>query len=161
MSTSVKTISNLHHQPSIPQPTAVSNDIPTASNKLGDDHGQATRPRKPQGYYKELQQGKVSRKGQNAGIADEMWKDPKLEDAEEREEELFAGKAHGEYALMMGGEPKTLKEALQGAESMKWKEAIEAELSQIEKLHLLQVCVEKTGSQWELPSLECLHKALG
>src|SRR6202020_2043043 len=85
------------------------------------------RQRKPPGYYKALHKRELPETAtlfeNDESLVEIAGDDSLYQDAIE-------------YAMLAGDvEPDTVEEALRGSEAKEWTKAIEAELSQIEKLH--------------------------
>ena len=128
------------------QPTRPSEDKEEVENEL---LGRGRRPRQPTGFYKDLLSGKVRRGGKAATAAEETCHLLLSEDEIDEEDLLFAG-IMAEYSLTSlgtGGEPQTLKEALNHTdEAPKWRAAVQAELDQIEKLGTWEIMEAPTDA---------------
>ena len=128
------------------QPIQPSGDEEEVKAKL---LGQGRRPRQPAGFYKDLLGGKVRKGGKAATAAEETCHLLLSEDEIDEEDLLFAG-IMAEYGLMSlgtGGEPQTLKEALNRTDKvLKWHAAVQAELDQIERLGTWEIMEAPTDA---------------
>ncbi|KAF8631622.1 hypothetical protein AX17_005074 [Amanita inopinata Kibby_2008] len=104
--------------------------------------GHQTQARKAPGYYRDLMKGRQSGR-QPGGVeltdVEHELAQPAINEIESDDDELFAGIMGSDVALTTGCEPKSLKEALSGNEAKLWRNAVEAELTQIEKLNTWEI----------------------